>query len=327
MHSLSQHAHSHVFLGAQHARNERRTWAVVALTLVMMVAEIIAGTLFGSMALTADGWHMATHAGALGISAWAYRYARLHAQDPRYSFGTGKMGDLAGFASALILGLVALAIGWESLERLRAPVNIAFNEALVVAVVGLLVNLLSAWLLSGGADAAHAHHAHGHDHSHAHAPHAHHDHGHSHGHEDQNLRAAYLHVVADALTSVLAIGALLVGRYAGWHWLDPVAGIVGAVVIARWSLGLLRQTASVLLDAAPDPQLAARIRQLLEAGEASVSDLHLWRVGPGQYACIAAVVAAAPLEAEQYRARLRALPELVHVTIETQRCAGPHLHS
>jgi len=315
-HPLSQHAHAHVFLGAQHARNERRTWWVVGLTLVMMAAEIVAGTLYGSMALTADGWHMATHAGALGISAWAYRYARLHVNDARYTFGTGKIGDLAGFASALILAVVSLAISWESIYRLLTPVSIAFDQAIAVAAIGLLVNLVSAWLLAGGADSDEHHHAHAHAHAHGHE--------HHHTDHDHNLRSAYLHVVADALTSVLAIAALLAGRYAGWRWLDPAAGIVGAAVIARWSYGLLRQTAAVLLDAAADEELGTRIRGLLEVRGDRVSDLHLWRIGPGQFGCIVALVSAQPQEPEHYRTRLRALPELAHITIEPQRCELPH---
>lgn len=309
-HSLAQHRHAHVFLGASHEHNRQRTEWVVALTLAMMVAEIVAGYLFGSMALLADGWHMGTHAGALGISAWAYRYARRHAQDPRYSFGTGKVGDLAGFASALLLLVVALGIGIESGERLLSPQRIAYDEALLVAVIGLGVNLVSAWLLGGD---------HGHEHEHAH------DHAHEHEHHhDHNLQSAYLHVLADALTSVLAILALLAGRAWGLPWLDAAAGLLGAAVIARWSWGLLRQTSAVLLDAGADTGLADRVRALLEQGDDRVADLHLWRVGPGQYACIVALVSAQPRTADEYRERLRSLRELVHVTVETQSCAGPH---
>ena len=249
--------HDHVFLGENHARNERRTWAVIALTATMMVAEISAGTIYGSMALLADGWHMSTHASALLITALAYRFARKHARNPRFTFGTGKLGDLAAFGSATVLAIVALLIGWESLVRLRSPVPISFDEAILVAVIGLLVNLVSAWLLKDD----HSHH-HGHSHHHAH------DHGHGHGHidhdhddgaaatragdRDNNLRAAYLHVLADALTSVLAIAALLAGRSYGWVWLDPVIGIVGALVILSWSWGLLRDSGSVLMDYLPD---------------------------------------------------------------------------
>ena len=220
--------HEHFFLGDNHARNERRTWLVIAITATMMVVEIVAGNMFGSMALTADGWHMSTHAAALLIAALAYLYARKHADNRRFSFGTGKLGDLAGFASAVVLALIALLIGWESFLRFQSPVAINFKEAIMVAVVGLIVNLVCAWLLRGD-------HHHGHDH-------------HGHGHavaKDQNLRAAYVHVLADALTSVLAIGALAFGSLYGWLWLDPAIGIVGAIVIARWSWGLIRDAGGV----------------------------------------------------------------------------------
>ena len=242
-HSIERWQHRHVFLGRAHARNERRIWLVVALTAVMMVAEIAAGAIFGSMALMADGWHMSTHAAALAISAFAYRFARKHADDARFSFGTGKAGELAAFASAIILGLVAIGIAFESAVRIFSPIPIRFDEALIVAVIGLAVNLASAWLLMDR-DADHDH-----DHSHAHGHH----------HHDSNIRAAYLHVIADALTSVLAIVALLVGRLQGWLWLDPVIGIVGAVIIAQWSFGLLRSAGAVLLDMVPDNDLVARL--------------------------------------------------------------------
>lgn len=310
-HRTDQLRHEHVWLGEDHERNERRTWWVVALTLVMMVAEIAGGTVFGSMALLADGWHMATHAGALGIAALAYAYARRHARNARFSFGTGKVGDLAGFASALLLAAVALLIAVESGRRLLAPVSIEFGEAILVATLGLAVNVVSAVLLGGG---AHRHdHGHGHEHEHGHG----HDHGHG---VDPNLRAAYLHVLADALTSVAAIVALLAGRYLGWVWLDPVIGIAGALVIARWALGLMRDTGAVLLDAADDPALARAVRAAIEVGDERVSDLHLWRVGPGRHAAIVQLVAAAPLEPQVYKARLAHLPQIVHVSIEAHRC-------
>lgn len=229
-------SHEHVFLGDDHARNERRTWLVIAITASMMVIEIVAGNVFGSMALTADGWHMSTHAAAMLIAALAYRYARKHLGNPRFTFGTGKLGDLAAFASAIVLALIALLIGWESFLRFQAPVTIDFQEAIIVAVIGLLVNLVCAWLLKD-------------DHHHAH------DHGHSHDRsatKDHNLRAAYLHVLADALTSVLAIAALALGSVYDWLWLDPAIGIVGAIVIARWSWGLIRDAGSVLLDYVPE---------------------------------------------------------------------------
>lgn len=292
------HAERHAFLGAQHDANARRTLWVVWLTLVMMAVEIAAGLITGSMALLADGIHMGTHAGALGVAALAYRYARAHAGDPFYTFGTGKVGDLAGFASALVLGIFAIGIGWESIERLFAPARIAFGEAIVVAVIGLAVNLASAALLSGG-------HGHGAGDGHAH------DHGHAH---DNNLRAAYMHVLADALTSVLAIAALVAGALLGWTWADAAVGILGGLVIARWSLSLMRDTARVLLDTA-DPALAARMRAAIEQpGDARVIDLHVWRIGPAAQAAI--VVTSGAAESADVRARLAGIPGLAHVTVE-----------
>jgi len=265
-------SHDHVFLGDRHDENARRTLWVVALTFVMMVGEIIAGTVFNSMALLADGFHMATHAGALTVAAAAYAFARRHAHSRRFSFGTGKVGDLAGFASALVLALIALGIGVESVGRLLDPRPVAFGEATVVAVVGLAVNVVSAFLLSGGHDHHGYHSGHAHDHDH------HHD-GHSHGHQarhhDNNLRSAFVHVLADALTSVLAIAALLAGAYLGWVWLDPVMGIVGGIVIAIWSWNLIRDTAAVLLDSS-DPHLETEVREEVEAqGDARITDLHV----------------------------------------------------
>jgi len=297
--------HDHQFLGAAHDQNARRTLWVVILTLTMMVAEIAAGYITGSMALLADGFHMATHAGALGIAATAYAYARRHAGNRRYSFGTGKVGDLGGFASALILGIVALSVGIESAIRLFQPGEVQFGTATLVAVVGLLVNLVSALLLGHG-------HSHGHSHDHEH-DHHHHDHGH-----DNNLRSAYLHVVADALTSVLAIVALLAGRYLGWVWLDPLMGIVGALVIARWSWSLMKVTAGVLLDQT-DEHVAEEIRELVETpGDARITDLHVWRVGPQAHAAIVSVVGAANVDLASIRQRLLPVHEVQHLTIEVQ---------
>ncbi len=296
-------AHEHVFLGAAHDDNARRTLWVVALTAVMMVGEIVAGYWTGSMALLADGFHMATHAGALAVAAIAYSYAKKHARNAAYSFGTGKVGDLAGFASAMVLGLIALGIGVESVLRLFEPITVAFGEATIVAVLGLAVNLVSALLLSGG----HHHHHHGHDHHHH--DHGHHGHGH---HQDNNLRSAYVHVLADALTSVLAIAALLAGRYLGWAWMDPAMGIVGAVVIARWSWTLMRDTASVLLDRTDD-HVAEEVRELLAEGGVRITDLHVWRVGPEARAAIVSVVGA---DADTVRARLAPVHELAHLTVE-----------
>jgi cation diffusion facilitator family transporter len=303
--------HGHVFLGDNHARNEKRVWLVIALTASMMVIEIVGGAIYGSMALMADGWHMATHAAALMISAVAYLYARRHARDRRFTFGTGKLGDLAGFASAVVLGIVALLIGWESLLRLANPVPISFNQAILVAVVGLAVNLISAWLLRE--DHGHHHH-HGHSHGHDH------DHGHGHVHgQDNNLRAAYLHVLADALTSVLAIVALVVGSFNGWVWADPLMGVVGALVIARWSIGLMRQSGGVLLDTVPeDGQLAGAIRSALSGEGGTITDLHVWQVGPGHHAAIIALVCPRPKAPSHYKALLADIRQLSHVTVEVQ---------
>jgi cation diffusion facilitator family transporter len=302
VHSLDRWRHHHAFLGERHQQHERRTWFVVALTAAMMIAEIVGGYVFGSMALVADGWHMSTHAAALTIAGLAYWFARKHAHDPRFTFGTGKLGELAGFASAIILALVALLIGFESLQRIYAPVPIAFNEAIAIATLGLAVNILSALLLRGG----HDHHGHDHDH-----------HG---AHGDTNLRAAYLHVIADALTSVLAIAALLAARFYGWLWIDPAVGIVGAIVIGSWSISLIRSSSLTLLDMMPDGALSARILDKLEVGGDRVSDLHLWRVGPGHSALVASIVTDTPQDVSVYKARLNSVKELSHVTIEVQVC-------
>ncbi|MEB0226965.1 CDF family Co(II)/Ni(II) efflux transporter DmeF [Pseudomonas sp. 10S4] len=302
----SSFAHDHMFLGASHDENARRTLWVVALTFVMMIGEIAAGYITGSMALLADGFHMATHAVALGIAAAAYAFARRHASNARFSFGTGKVGDLAGFASAMVLGLVSLGIAGESILRLFQPTTVAFTEATVIAVVGLAVNIASAFLLAGN----HGHH--GHDHGHSH------DHGH---HHDNNLRSAYVHVLADALTSILAIAALLAGRYLGWVWLDPAMGIVGAIVIANWAYGLMRDSAAVLLDTT-DEHVAEEIRELLESsGDVTISDLHVWQVGPDARAAIVSVVAAASVSAEVIRERLAPVHELSHLTVEHRTAA------
>ena len=300
---MTNHAHEHVFLGAAHEENARRTLWVVMLTVVMMVAEIAAGYVTGSMALLADGFHMATHAGALGIAAAAYAYAKRHARSPRYSFGTGKVGDLGGFASALILALVALGIGVESVIRLLEPTVVQFGTATLIAIVGLVVNIVSALLLGHG-------HSHGHDHNHEH------DHEHHHHSNDNNLKSAYVHVLADALTSVLAIAALLAGRYLGWVWLDPVMGIVGAIVIARWAWSLMGVTAGVLLDQT-DEHVAAEIRELVEQpGDARITDLHVWRVGPDAHAAIVSVVGQASTDADSIRERLKPVHEVSHLTVE-----------
>ena len=302
-HSLDHWRHDHVFLGARHAHNERRTWFVVALTLVMMAGEIAAGSLFGSMALLADGWHMATHAAALGIAGAAYLFARRHAHDASFTFGTGKFGDLAAFSSALILAIIAIQVAFESTERLLHPVSIAYGEAIAVAVLGLAVNVISAWLLRDD----HHHHEHGHDHGHHH-------------HHDNNLRAAYIHVVADAATSVLAIAALATSMHFGWTWADPVVGIVGAAVIASWAVGLIRSSGAVLLDVNNDGRMEATIRARLETRGDRVTDLHLWQLGPGHRAAVVSLVSDDPLPPSRYKRRLSGLHGLSHVTVEVERC-------
>jgi cation diffusion facilitator family transporter len=329
-HSIESWQHPHLFLGAKHDRHERRTWFVVALTVAMMVAEIIGGTIYGSMAVVADGWHMATHAGALTIAALAYRFARRHAHDPRFTFGTGKFGELAAFTSAVILALIAAAIGYEAVMRLFAPVAIDFVQATWLAAIGLGVNLASAWLLfdhdhhdahhhahHGG---AHDDHEHDHDRGHAHDHGHHHDHHHGHHGHDSNLRAAYVHVLADALTSVLAIAALLSARYFGWVFMDPLMALVGVVVILSWSVGLIRSAGTVLLDMVPDRRLAGAVRKRLEIEGDRVSDLHLWRLGPGHAGLIVALVSDRPQAPTVYKRRLDGITGLSHVTVEVHRC-------
>lgn len=300
---LEELAREHDFLGAAHDRNARRTLWVVALTAATMVAEIAAGLVTGSMALLADGFHMATHAGALAVAAGAYWFAKRHVANPRFTFGTGKVGDLAGFASALILAVFAVAIVAESAARLFNPTRIDFGDAILVAVIGLIVNLVSAAMLS-----------HGQDHRHAHEPGR--AHQHDHHHHDHNLRAAYLHVLADALTSVGAIAALVAGWLLGWVWLDPVIAIVASLVIARWSWTLMRQTAAVLLDTA-DRGLLERMKSAIEqGGDCIVADLHAWRIGPGAHAAI--VSASGGVSTAEIRRRLAAIGGLAHLTVEVR---------
>jgi cation diffusion facilitator family transporter len=295
-----------VFLGARHERNERRTWFVVALTVTMMVGEIAAGSVFGSMALLADGWHMATHATALGIAGIAYLFARQYADHARFTFGTGKFGELAAFSSALILLIIAVQIAYESVLRLMSPVPIVYGEAIAVASLGLCVNLASAWLLRD----SHDHHHHGHDHANAHH------------HHDNNLRAAYIHVLADAATSILAITALVVAMLAGWGWADPAVGIIGSFVIASWALGLIRDAGSVLLDVSADRSLEGVIRTRLETRGDRVTDLHLWQIGPGHRAAVISLLSDQPLPPATYKRRLGGLKGLSHVTVEVELC--PH---
>ncbi|MEO5352628.1 MAG: CDF family Co(II)/Ni(II) efflux transporter DmeF [Magnetococcus sp. XQGC-1] len=319
--------HAHTFGQDVVQAGEQSTRWVVGLTFVTMIIELLAGYFTGSMALTADGWHMSTHAAALGISAFAYRFARQNAHNPRFTFGTGKVGTLAGFASAVALAMVALLLAWESVNRLIDPVPVHFQEAILVAFAGLLVNVISAWLL-GGHDHHHGGH-HDHDDHHDHHDHDHHDHDdHDHHdgpeHKDFNLRAAYMHVLADALTSVTALIALTCGMYLGWVWMDPLMGVIGSLVIAVWSYGLLRESGQVLLDAEEHGERAGRIRDLMQhAGEGvEVVDLHLWRVGTANFACIVSLVAHDPQPSLHYRQRLMEIPGLDHITVEINRCCS-----
>jgi cation diffusion facilitator family transporter len=395
--------HSHVFLGEGHEKNERKTWAVIWLCGAMMVAEIVGGILFGSIALVADGLHMSTHAGALLLAALAYTYARKHATDQSFTFGTGKFGDLAGFTSAIILAMIALLIGYESVSRIFAPVTIHFAEAIPIACLGLAVNIASAWLLSsGGHHHGHSHgHAHeGHDHDEAHQittdtgvivlevfedgvpprfrlrvetgpaltaqaasvetirpdgtrqlfamkdqggylesvekipePHAftahvrigqqdypvvfeEHEHAHASAARDNNMRAAVIHVMADAAVSVMVIVGLLLARLLDWMWMDPLAGILGAAVIASWAYSLIRDTGAILLDMNPDPRMANNLRQAVESEGDQLADLHLWRLGPGHLGGIISVITTQARGADYYRARLARFTSLSHLTVE-----------
>lgn len=303
VYTLQKWQHSHQF-NIDREHGEKKTQIVVALTAAMMVIEIAAGLIFGSMALLVDGWHMGTHVAALGITLLAYSYARRHAGDPRYSFGTGKVGALGGFASAVALAVVAILMGMEAIQSMFVSRTIHFNEAMGVAVVGLLVNLGSAYLLRG------------HDHHH-HGPHS----DHHHHHHDHNLQAAYLHVLADAMTSLLAIIALLVGKSLGWIWLDSMMGIVGAVVITRWSFGLLRDTSTVLLDSGIDEETVSAIRSAIEAdADNRVADLHIWQIAPNHIAAIISIVTHYPRPTEHYKKLLQGFKDLIHLTIEINHC-------
>jgi cation diffusion facilitator family transporter len=410
--------HDHVFLGKDHEQSERRTWAVIVLCTVMMIAEIIGGALFGSLALIADGLHMSTHAGALLLAALAYSYARKYANDRSFTFGTGKFGDLAGYSSAIVLAMIALLIGYEAITRFFNPVPIAFNEAIPIAVLGLAVNIASAWLLSGGHRHDHGHghshkHSHGHDHdegprrveigqrtldvavfednvpprfritadadglpaasdfsietirsdgsrrlfsfearhgfleSREEIPEPHnflakirllragemqeselqfeeHEHGDGTHHRDNNMRAAIVHVMADAAVSVLVIVGLLLARTFGWLWMDPLAGFFGALVIANWSSGLLRDTGAILLDRTPDPRIAEKVRIAIESEGDQVTDLHLWRLGPGHLGAIVSIATSGARQPAHYRRRLAKFADLSHITVEVQHASSPN---
>ncbi|HEX6999261.1 MAG TPA: CDF family Co(II)/Ni(II) efflux transporter DmeF [Gammaproteobacteria bacterium] len=320
---LQRWQHDHSF--GQHLKRpgETRTLIVIAITATMMAMEVAAGIVFGSMALLADGLHMASHAAALGINAFAYVYARRHARDDAFCFGTGKINTLGGFTGAVLLAGFALIMALESVQRLVVPVAIAFDQAIAVAVLGLAVNGASVLILrhDHGAEEGHAHdHAHGHAHDH--------DHGHGpaagplpHHHDDHNLVSAYLHVLADALTSLLAIFALLAAKYFGFRWMDPLMGVVGAVLVGRWSLGLLKATSTVLLDRAAPPSITETIRERIEARDDNrIADLHVWSVGPGIYSALLSVVTHVPQPPDHYKRLIpRHLP-IVHVSVEVHAC-------
>jgi cation diffusion facilitator family transporter len=298
-------SHDHVFDQDQQRAGERRTLLIVVITAIMMVVEIAAGLIYGSMALLADGLHMGSHAAALGIAVFAYVVSRRMAADRRFSFGVGKINSLAGFASAVMLLGFALVMAIESTDRLINPLTIAFDQALIVAVVGLIVNGVSAWVLISTP------HEHGHSHGNDH-----------HDHHDHNLRAAYLHVLADAVTSLLAIAALLAGKYMGAMWLDPVMGIVGAILVARWSYGLIRDTSKVLLDRQIENDHVARLRESIEEhSDDRVADLHIWSIGHGIYAAEIAVVSDDPKSPDQYKSLIPSDLKIVHVTVEVHRSA------
>ncbi|CAM3663542.1 Cadmium, cobalt and zinc/H(+)-K(+) antiporter [Vibrio aerogenes CECT 7868] len=310
--------HSHDFTAHNH-QGETRTFYVLLLTLITMVVEITSGTVFGSMALLADGWHMGTHAAAFSITLFAYRYANKHAQSDRFSFGTGKVSVLGGYTSAIALGIVALMMLIESVNRLFHPQTIQFNEAIMVAVIGLVVNVVSMLLLQD-----HHHHHHGHDHSHAHQAHSHdhphhdHDHDHDHGehhHHDHNLRAAYMHVLADAFTSVLAIAALCLGKYYGWYWSDALMGVVGAVVISKWTLGLLKQTSPILLDESIDAGYRQAITETL-APFATVKDMHIWKISGHHYSAAITIESGDDKSVAEYKQMLGKFDRIHHLTLE-----------
>ncbi|MGD9419992.1 MAG: CDF family Co(II)/Ni(II) efflux transporter DmeF [Verrucomicrobiota bacterium JB025] len=312
--------HSHTFGQDKKRPGESKTIIVIIITAITMVVEITAGILFGSMALLADGLHMASHAAALTISAWAYIYARRNANNPAFSFGTGKVNALGGFTGAVLLAIFAMLMVWESVHRLIDPVEIIFNQAILVATLGLIVNGICVFILGDDHHHGHEHgHEHGHDHhGHDHHDHDHHDHDH-HGH-DHNLRSAYLHVMADALTSLLAIGALLAAKYFGAVWMDPVMGIIGAVLVARWSVGLIRSTSSTLLDKQGPQHIRDQIRSSIQDHtEHRVSDLHLWAIGPDIYSLILSVGSPRPLAPDAYKQMLPDHLGIVHISIEVHQ--------
>lgn len=308
---------SHDFRGSNHSRNARRVGVVLMFSFAMMVGEIAAGQIYGSMALLADGWHMATHLAALGISLLAYMFAERQATNDHFSFGTGKFGDLGAYTSAVVLAIVALGIGYEAINRFFNPTPIQYAEAMAVAALGLVVNIIAAFLLQEDHGHSHDHgHAHGHGHDHAQS----HAHAHDHGdhHKDLNLKSAYVHMLADAATSVLAMLAIGCGWFLGWVIFDPIVGLVGAVVILRWAYLLMKSAGATLLDAQPNIALTEAIRAEIEAMGDKVTDLHIWRVGPGHLAGIVSIATSEARDADFYRAALTGIAKLSHLTIEVE---------
>jgi cation diffusion facilitator family transporter len=306
-HSLNNWQHSHSF-GQEHVKEaEKYTIIVICITALTMILEITAGILFGSMALLADGVHMGTHTLALGIAAFSYYYTRKHANDKRFSFGTGKVNSMGGFSSALLLIVFAFSLIWESVERLLSPVEIQFNQAIVVAAAGLLVNIISAWILSR---------------PHTASKHSHHDHSghHGHTHQDHNLKAAYLHVIADALTSVFALVALFAGKIWGLVWMDPLMGILGAILVSRWAWGLLNETSGILLDCQAPEENQAIVRKIIENDDDRISDLHIWTIGESLYAVNVSIVTDSPQPPSNYKRLLSKHKEFAHITVEVHKC-------
>ncbi|QYJ87789.1 CDF family Co(II)/Ni(II) efflux transporter DmeF [Shewanella mesophila] len=335
-HNIEPWQHQHRFSNIN-TSGERNTRYVLYLTLITMIAEIVAGTVYGSMALLADGWHMGTHAAAFMITLFAYRYAKKYADDPKYAFGTGKVSVLGGFTSAIALGLVALLMAVESISRLLNPEHIQFNEAILVAVIGLTVNVVSVFLLKDHHSHEH-HHGHHHSYSHDYDEHhhnhdAHHHSGDDHDHHaphsdsqtkpthDHNLRAAYFHVLADALTSLLAIGALLFGKYLGLNWLDPVMGIVGAIIITSWAWSLVKQTGPILLDASIDDEYISKmVAAVEEETDHQVTDIHVWPVSADHHAAMISIVSHQPKDTDYFKAKLSAFERIDHLTVEVFTC-------
>ncbi|WP_445772517.1 CDF family Co(II)/Ni(II) efflux transporter DmeF [Shewanella sp.] len=317
----AKYTHHHNFASVNE-QNVKRTWYVLIITVITMAVEVVAGTLYGSMALLADGWHMGTHAAAFCITLFTYSYAKKHAQSDKFSFGIGKVGVLGGYTSAIALGIVAIIMLAESVHRLLSPVDIQFNQSILVAIIGLVVNIASMFIL--GHD--HHGHDHSHDHSHSHAHHDEHEHHEHHEHHeyhsghDHNLKAAYFHVLADALTSVLAICALLVGKYLGWYWLDPMMGIVGAVIITKWALGLMKQTSPILLDENIDKAYQADIINTIEDENTQVTDIHIWKISADHYSASIAVCTKTDASAQSIKHALHKFDKLSHFTIEVNHC-------